>query len=120
MGFWSYLFPGDEGVLADLFWSNQQTSSGITLKNQTYEGTTGDDTASFAQLSLSYNPYQSEVYLLEGNDSARTVGTDAHNNGVSGAKIRDPARDRHMRILGLSPKDRATRQGRLRWSCHRG
>jgi hypothetical protein len=75
MGFWSYLFPGDEGVLADLFWSNQQTSSGITLKNQTYEGTTGDDTASFAQLSLSYNPYQSEVYLLEGNDSARTVGT---------------------------------------------
>ena len=75
MGIWSVLFPGDEGLLADLFWSNQQTSSGISLKNQVHRGTAGDDTVSFAQLSLSYNPYQSEVYLLEGNDTARTVGT---------------------------------------------
>lgn len=74
MGFWSYLFSGDEGVLADLFWANKQTSSGITLKNKTYEGTSGNDTVSFAQLSLSYNPYQSEVYQLEGNDSGRTIG----------------------------------------------
>jgi len=75
MGFWSYLFPGDEGELADLFWSNQQTSSGITLKNQFYEGTPGDDRVSFAQLSLAFNPYQSTVSLYEGNDSIRTVGT---------------------------------------------
>ncbi|MDC2993708.1 cadherin repeat domain-containing protein [bacterium] len=74
MGFWSYLFPGDEGELADLFWSNQQTSTEITLKNQTYEGTNGEDTVTFAQ-SFDYNPYQSEVYLSGGNDAARTVGT---------------------------------------------
>ena len=65
MGFWSYLFPGDEGELADLFWSNQQTSTGITLKNQTYEGTNGEDTVTFSQ-SFNYNPYQSEVYLSGG------------------------------------------------------
>ena len=75
MGIWSVLFPGDEGVLADLFWSNQQTSSGITLKNQIYKGTPEVDIISFAQLSLSFNPYQSEVYLYEGSDSVRTVGT---------------------------------------------
>ena len=74
MGFWSYLFPGDEGELADLFWSNQQTSTGITLKNQTYEGTNGEDTVTFSQ-SFNYNPYQSEVYLSGGTDAARTVGT---------------------------------------------
>jgi hypothetical protein len=50
MGIWSYLFPGDEGILADLFWSNQQTSQGITLKNKIYRGTSGDDTVSIAQL----------------------------------------------------------------------
>ena len=74
MGFWSYLFPGDEGELADLFWSSQQTSTGITLKNQTYEGTNGEDTVTFSQ-SFNYNPYQSEVYLSGGNDAARTIGT---------------------------------------------
>lgn len=75
MGIWSVYFPGDEGVLADLYWSDHQTSSGITLKNQIYYGTSDIDVVSFAQLSLSYNPYQSEVYLYEGNDSVRTVGT---------------------------------------------
>jgi hypothetical protein len=75
MGIWSVLFPGDEGVLADLFWSNQQTSSGINLDKQIWRGTSGDDTVSFAQLSFNFNPYQSEVYLNEGNDSVRTAGT---------------------------------------------
>ena len=78
MGFWSLLFPGDEGELADLFWSNQPTSSGITLKNQVYTATNKDDTVNFAQPSLfdfSFNPYQSDINLLEGNDSVRTAGT---------------------------------------------
>jgi hypothetical protein len=78
MGIWSYLFPGDEGDLADLFWSNRPISSGITLNNQVYTATNKDDTVNFAQPSLfdfSFNPYQSEVKLLEGNDSVRTAGT---------------------------------------------
>ncbi len=75
MGIWSYLFPGDEGVLADLFWSSQQASSGISLNKQIWRGTSGDDIISFSQEFFSFNPFQSEVYLNEGNDSVRTRGT---------------------------------------------
>lgn len=50
MGFWSNLFPGIEGSLADILWSNQgETSGGIILADENYFGTNDDDTIIFGQ-----------------------------------------------------------------------
>ena len=75
MGVWSSLFPGDEGALADLFWSNQKSAQGKTLYRQTYSGTLQDDVLMLRPLSLAYNPYQSLISLYDGNDSVLLVGT---------------------------------------------
>ena len=88
MGFWSNLFPGGEGALADIYFSNQPKSSEITLKSEVYRGSANDDTVKFSQLSIfdfSFNPFNSEVYLLEGNDFARTANTSSGTKFFLGA-----------------------------------
>ena len=75
MGFWSDLFPGEEGRLADLFWGSSASSGGILLKDSTYNGTQGDDTVVFGSQFWYYTPYNVFIYLLDGSDAVEFTDT---------------------------------------------
>ena len=109
MGFWSSIFPGDEGKLADILWSSSTPSNGIILADSTYKGTKNDDTVIFGSKFLSYNPYKSNIYLYEGNDAieftdtASIVYVDLGNGDLNVLKSSDSFR--YSTLLGGSGND---------------
>lgn len=74
-GFWDTLFPGGIGELADNFLDQTSPNYGLILSENTWVGTEGDDTEYFVNRLLYFNPYQSTISLLGGNDAIEFGGT---------------------------------------------
>ena len=97
-GFWDLLFPGGEGAIADLFWSQpsrgrpSSSYSGSSTPSTpsstpttpiregiyTHEGTSGEDIVNTNYLHRSYPEYSG--YAIEGKDGDDTLSAHIFND----------------------------------------
>ena len=73
-GFWDSLFPGGTGELVDNLLNSTSPTYGLVLSESSWVGTEGDDTEYFINRFFNFNPYQSSISLLGGNDAIEFGG----------------------------------------------